>query len=167
MAYRNKTYVAFDADNDIRYYRLMQAWKQSDRTNFNFYDAHDLNNLRSYSSEQTIKRRLKERLTNSKVFVLLIGRQTKFHYKFVRWEIENAIELNLPILCVNLNGMRSMDNNLCPPILKNKLALHISFNSKIIEKALINWEHYHYVHQKSGKTGDFYYEKSVYDDLGL
>ena len=135
MAYRNKTYVAFDADNDIRYYRLMQAWKQSDRTNFNFYDAHDLNNLRSYSSEQTIKRRLKERLTNSKVFVLLIGRQTKFHYKFVRWEIENAIELNLPILCVNLNGMRSMDNNLCPPILKNKLALHISFNSKIIEKA--------------------------------
>ena len=44
--YSNKTYVAFDADNDIRYYRLMQAWKKSDHTSFNFYDAHDLNNLR-------------------------------------------------------------------------------------------------------------------------
>lgn len=27
MTYRNKTYVAFDGDKDIRYYRLMQAWK--------------------------------------------------------------------------------------------------------------------------------------------
>ena len=26
MAYRNKTYVAFDGDKDIRYYRLMKAW---------------------------------------------------------------------------------------------------------------------------------------------
>ena len=35
MAYRNKTYVAFDADSDIRYYRLMTAWKQSDYSDFN------------------------------------------------------------------------------------------------------------------------------------
>jgi hypothetical protein len=32
MAYRNKTYVAFDGDSDIRYYRLMKAWKQNDNT---------------------------------------------------------------------------------------------------------------------------------------
>ena len=167
MAYRNKTYVAFDADNDIRYYRLMQAWKQSDHTIFNFYDAHDLNNLWNQSSEQTIKYKLKERLKNSKVFVLLVGQQTRFHYKFIRWEIENALELNLPILCINLNGMRSLDTNLCPPILRDKLVLHISFNTKIIEKALINWEYYHYQNQKNGKTGDFYYEKTIYDELGL
>jgi len=55
MAYTNKTYVAFDADNDIHYYRLMQAWKQNDNTPFNFYDAHDLNNVRVYS-EESIKR---------------------------------------------------------------------------------------------------------------
>lgn len=34
MPYRNKTYVAFDADSDIRYYRLMKAWKQSDNSEF-------------------------------------------------------------------------------------------------------------------------------------
>jgi hypothetical protein len=31
--YTNKTYVAFDADSDIRYYRLMQAWKKNNLTN--------------------------------------------------------------------------------------------------------------------------------------
>ena len=39
MAYRNKTYVCFDGDNDIRYYRLMQAWKQNDNTNFDMFIA--------------------------------------------------------------------------------------------------------------------------------
>ena len=87
MAYTNKIYVAFDADNDIRYYRLMQAWKHNDNTSFNFYDAHDLNNLRDGSSEETIKNKLAERLRNTKLFILLVGDNTKFLYKFVRWEI--------------------------------------------------------------------------------
>ena len=39
MAYRNKVYVCFDGDTDIKYYNLMKAWKQNDNTNFNFYDA--------------------------------------------------------------------------------------------------------------------------------
>ena len=29
MGYRNKTYIAFDGDNDMHYYRLMTAWKAS------------------------------------------------------------------------------------------------------------------------------------------
>ncbi|MBN1969624.1 MAG: TIR domain-containing protein [Candidatus Delongbacteria bacterium] len=167
MAYRNKTYVAFDADNDIRYYRLMQAWKQSDYSSFDFYDAHDLNNIRTWSSEETIKNKLQERLRNTKVFVLLVGSQTRFHYKFVRWEIEQALKRNLPIVVINLNGSRSIDNENCPPILRNELALHVSFNSKIIEKALTAWETLHYNYQRQGKTGDFYYEPSVYQSLGL
>lgn len=73
MAYRNKTYVAFDGDNDMRYYQLMKAWKQSDNTAFNFYDAHDINSARDSSQEESIKRQLRERMANSKVFVLLIG----------------------------------------------------------------------------------------------
>ena len=44
MAYRNKVYVSMDADNDLRYYYLMKAWKQNDYSSFNFYDAHDINN---------------------------------------------------------------------------------------------------------------------------
>jgi hypothetical protein len=167
MAYSNKTYVAFDADNDIHYYRLMQAWKQSDNLTFNFYDAHDINNLRATSTEETIKTKLRERLNSTIVFVLLVGEHTKYLYQFVRWEIEQAIKLNLPIICVNLNGKRSIDNDRCPPILKNELVLHVSFNAKIIEKALTRWETLHYEHKKNGKTGDFYYDDDYYKTLGL
>lgn len=85
-----KTYVAFDADSDIRYYRLMKAWKQSDNSEFNFFDAHDLTNIWQYSSEETIKRNLRERLMNTKIFVLLVGEKTKYLYKYVKWEIEQA-----------------------------------------------------------------------------
>ncbi|OQB42288.1 MAG: hypothetical protein BWY04_00353 [candidate division CPR1 bacterium ADurb.Bin160] len=72
MVYANKTYIAFDADNDIHYYRLMCARKHNDNTSFNFYDAHDLNNLRSYASEEQIKRKLSERMQNAKIFILLV-----------------------------------------------------------------------------------------------
>ena len=46
MAYRNKVFISFDGDTDMHYYRLMRAWKQSDYTDFNFYDAHDLTQAR-------------------------------------------------------------------------------------------------------------------------
>jgi hypothetical protein len=165
--YTNKTYVAFDADNDIRYYRLMQAWKKNDNTSFNFYDAHDLNNLMSWSSEETIKSKLAERLRNAKVFILLVGNNTKYLYKFVRWEIEQAIKKEIPIIVVNLNGKRSKDSSLCPAILNDKLAVHASFNQKIIEYAINNWAASDSSYRSGNKTGAYYYKESIYRQLGL
>ena len=165
--YTNKTYVAFDADNDIRYYRLMQAWKKNNNTSFNFYDAHDLNNLMSYSSEETIKAKLSKRLRSTKVFVLLVGDATKNLYKFVRWEIEQAIKRNIPIIVVNLNGKKSKDSNLCPAILSDELAIYVSFKQKIIEYAIDNWEASDAHHRQAGEIGAYYYKDSVYEQLGL
>jgi hypothetical protein len=163
MAYTNKTYVAFDADSDIHYYRLMQAWKQNDNTNFNFYDAHDLTNLMSWSSEESIKQSLQERLRSTKIFVLLVGEKTKFHHKFVRWEIEQALKRSLPIIVINLNGKRQKDDALCPSILENELAVHVSFNQKIISKALNDWESLHNRYKSEGKTGAYRYNDDVYN----
>jgi hypothetical protein len=165
--YANKTYVAFDADNDIHYYRLMQAWKKNDNTSFNFYDAHDLNDLMSWSSEETIKDKLAERLRNTKVFVLLVGENTKNLYKFVRWEIEQAIKRDIPIIVVNLNGKRSKDSNSCPAIVADELAVHVSFNQKIIEYAINNWAQSDKIYREDGKTGAYYYKDSVYHQVGL
>ena len=166
MAYRNKVYVSFDADSDIRYYYLMKAWKQNDNTDFNFYDAHDINN--NYDkSEESIKASLMERFRNSKVFVLLVGEHTKYLYKYVRWEIEQAIKRELPIIVVNLNGLRNIDSNLCPPILKDVLAVHISFNQNILQHALENWPGFFEMAKKEGKKGAYYYNEDVYKRLGL
>src|SRR3970040_1138428 len=129
MPYRNKTFVSFDGDSDMNYYRLMQAWKQNDGIDFNFYNAHDLNTARDSSQEASIKAQLAERMRNSKIFVLLVGERTMYLQKFVRWEIEKAIHRDLPIIAVNLNGRRSMDESRCPPILRKELAIHVSFNA--------------------------------------
>ncbi|MBM3298391.1 MAG: TIR domain-containing protein [Deltaproteobacteria bacterium] len=167
MAYRNKTYVCFDADNDIHYYRLMLAWKQNDNTDFNFYNAHDLNRLLSTSNEETIKRKLRERLLNSKTFIVLVGAQTRYLYRFVRWEMEQALKLDLPIIAVNLNGRRSMDSERCPPVIRDELAIHVSFNAAIIQYTLENWETRHYELKRDGETGPYYYKTEVYERLGL
>ena len=101
MPYRNKTYVCFDADNDIYYYRLMLAWKQSDNTNFPLYNAQDLNQLLPTTSEEIIKDKLRDRLRDTKVFIVLIGQSTQYLYKFVRWEMAQALMMNIPIIAVN------------------------------------------------------------------
>ncbi|MPN13133.1 hypothetical protein SDC9_160453 [bioreactor metagenome] len=145
----------------------MQAWKQNDNTNFDFFDAHDLNTISDSNQEETIKRKLREKLLNSKVFVILIGESTKYLYKFVRWEIEQALSLGLPIIAVNLNGKRAIDSELSPPILREELAIYISFNSSILQYALENWGASHNTYVSQGKKGPYYYKSNVYDDLGL
>jgi hypothetical protein len=167
MAYRNRVFVSFDGDKDIHYYRLMKAWKQNDNTEFSFSDAHDLNYARDSSMELSIKSQLSERLRNSKIFVSLVGESTRFLYKFVRWEIEQAIRLQLPIIVVNLNGRRSNDLERCPPLLSDELALHISFNSKVLGYALENWAEEAASLKSQGKSGPFHYVDSVYSNLGL
>ena len=167
MAYRNKTFVSFDGDNDIHYYRLMQAWKQNDNTEFNFYNAHDINTARDTSTEESIKAQLAERMRNSKLFVLLVGENTRYLRKFVPWEIEQALKRELPIIVVNLNGLRSMDSERCPPSIQSELAIHVSFNTAILQYALENWPSSNDTHRQKSESGPYYYKESVYKELGL
>lgn len=161
MPYRNKTFVSFDGDNDMHYYRLMQAWKQHDGIDFNFYDAHDINTSRDSSQEASIKAQLAERIRNSKNFILLVGERTRYLTKFVGWEIEQAISRGLPMIVVNLNGQRDLDESRCPPAAKTALAVHVSFNAAIIQYALDNWP------TAQGKSGPYYYNAEVYKSLDL
>src|SRR5882672_6163485 len=125
MAYQNKTYVAFDGDSDIHYFRLMQAWKQNDNTPFNFHDAHGLNYSNDSSLRESILAQLRKRFDNTRRFVILVGNNTKFLRKFVPWEIDQALRRGLPIICVNLNGSRQIDYQLCPTTLQSELAVHV------------------------------------------
>lgn len=167
MAYRNKFYVCFDGDNDIIYYRLLTAWSENQNHEFNLYDAHALSQARDSSTEETIKRSLRERLKNSKALIVLIGKNTKNLYKFVRWEMEVALEYGLPIIAVNLNGKRQIDNVFCPPIIRDELVIHISFHQKIIWHAMNNWVDFHYKAKREGKSGPFLYNDGIYKSLGI
>lgn len=170
MAYRNKIYIAFDGDNDIRYYWLMKAWKYNRHSffdSFDFFDAHDINQSRDTSQEESIKRQLSIRFDNSKIFLLLVGESTRYLYKFVKWEIDQAIGRDLPIIVVNLNGKRHFDEYRCPPVLARFTAVHISFNQRIVEHALNNWLLERNQLRLQGRAGAFYYNNEIYKRLGL
>lgn len=167
MAYRNKAYVCFDGDKDIHYYRLMQAWHQNDRSPFSFYDAHALNYARDSSNELSIKAQLRVRLQNSREFIVLIGESTRYLTKFVKWEMEQALAMGLPVIAVNLNGMRQQDSARCPPTIRDVLAIHVSFNARVLQYALENWPSTARNLAVSGKTGPHYYTPNVYAQLGL
>lgn len=166
MAYRNKTYICFDGDTDMKHYRLMTAWAANENYTFNFYNAHDLNTARDSSQEESIKKQLRERFANSKLFVVLIGEKTRLLTKFVKWEMEVALRLGLPIIAVNLNGSRVQDDR-CPPAIKSALAMFVPYGQKIVEHAMNNWPTQHAGLTREGKTGWYYYKDETYKALGL
>ena len=166
MAYRNKTYIAFDGDKDIHYYRLMTAWSENERFSLNFSNAHDLNTAKDSSQEESIKRQLRERFADSKLLIVLIGENTRLLTKFVKWEMETAIRLGLPIIGVNLNGSKSQDNS-CPSAIKDALAIYVPFKEKIVSHAVVNWPAVHDRYKSEGKSGPFYYTDETYRQLGL
>lgn len=163
---RNICYTCFDGDNDIHYYYLMTAWHVNSSFEFTFENAHTITQSRDTSTEETIKRSLRTRLNSSDVFLVLVGKNTKSLYKYVLWEIEVALELKLPIIVVNLNDKRSFDSKLCPPILTNKLTIHISFGPKIISHAIKEWPISHKIHNQEGEISPYYYPEEVYNKLG-
>lgn len=156
MTYRNKVYVAFDGDNDMNSYRLMEAWEKNPNFDFEFHNAHDLNYAKDSSKEESIKKQLRIRFANSKLFILLIGQHTKNLTKFVKWEIETAIRLNIPIIAVNLNGSKTPDS-FEPATLKNHLAIFIPFKEKIIKYAMDNWPTQDKFHRKNNEIKNYYY----------
>lgn len=166
MSYRNKTYVCFDADTDMHYYRLMQAWKSNENIDFNFYNAHELNTVKDGDSEENIKKKLRERLANTKQMVVLIGEKTKYLYKFVRWEMDVALEKDIPIIAVNLNGTRKYDKDRCPAIISETYTVHVSFNKDIIKYALDNFPGEYAKREKDAK-GPRHYGAAIYKQLGL
>lgn len=166
MSYRNKTYICFDGDTDMHYYRLMTAWKAHDGNTFNFHNAHDINTARDTSQEESIKRQLRERFANSKMLIVLIGENTKNLYRFVRWEMETALRLELPIIAINLSGSRQRDDR-CPPVIRDELVVYTTYNPKIIEHAMANWPAEFMKLKREGVKGARFYNDSVYKGFGL
>lgn len=133
-------YVAFDGDEDRWAYEYMRGWKANRNVDFDFNDAHDLDTMTSRASDEAyVKSHLRERMRKSSALIVIVGEKTKNLYKYIRWEIELALELKLPIVVVNLNNKNGQDGGLCPPILRDACAVHIPFKLAAIKHAIHNW----------------------------
>jgi hypothetical protein len=168
MGHKNKTYIIFDGDNDKWAYARMKGWKALEHIDFDFENAHDEYTLtNNASNEDYIKGKLRKRFQNASQVIVLVGESTKNLYKYVRWELEIAQNLNIPIIAVNLNGDRKQNNNTCPPIIRDTYVVHIPFKMRIIKYALDNFPSEYRKRTTNSSIGGRYYNDSVYSTLGL
>lgn len=164
MAFKKKIYVSYDAD-DILYYNMLQAWLASDTQEF----VHHMLNATDSPSQRIADNKansLKEKIATTSCVVVLVSEHTVLLGSQMKIEIEKAIELDKPIIVANLNGKRSIDKDLCPAILQPQMALHLSLNAKIIQKAIDTWPTYYELHKDNG-AGAYFFKPDVYKNLGL
>lgn len=167
MSYRNKTYVAFASEN-IHLYRLMEAWRDNDKIDFQFYDAHDLYISLDTSKPETIKSNLRERMKNVKQVVLIGTPEGKKKggdgKSFLAHEVSVMMEFDLPVVIANHDGDKNVDRNFIPkPLLDaDYYTLSVAFSPAIIKYAL---DHYAPNYASSSKSGPHYYEQHIYDKL--
>jgi hypothetical protein len=134
------TYVIFDGDNDGWAYQYIRGWAANKRLGFQFKDSHDLDTMgKSAQNEQYVKKHLRARMQGSEIALVLVGEKTKNLYRYVRWEIETAIEMGIPIVVVNMNKSRGIDEERMPPILRGVCALHIAYRYRAIKYAIQQW----------------------------
>lgn len=151
-----RTFVGFSS-TDIKYYQLMKAWKENENIDFNFTDCQLQDDINS-NNENYVKSKCRKRINMAGKFIQLIGEDTRYKYKYVRWEAEVAIEKGCTIIGVNLDGSREMVEKTCPSVIRDIGAIFVPFSPYIIQHALENYE--------MNEDGNYYYPDHVYKELG-
>lgn len=77
MKYRTKTYLAGDWTGDRAAIQMLQKWNEDDNRALNFVDVHSYTSSSDESLKCSIKRSLRQRMSISKTFVLVVGDHTK------------------------------------------------------------------------------------------
>lgn len=92
-------------------------------------------------------------------YIMLIGKDTKYKYKYVRWGAQVAIEKGCTIIGVNLDNEQQCVESTSPDVIDNIGAVFVPFNPKIIAYAL--------GHYQQKKDDNYYFKPQVYQQLGL
>lgn len=91
-------------------------------------------------------------------YAILIGQDTRYKYKYVRWEAEVAKEKGCTIIGINLDGSRKMVAETCPPVIRDIGAIFVPFSPQIVGYAIKNFS------MKTEKN--WIYDNSIYKKLG-
>lgn len=151
-----RTFISFSS-SDIHYYRLMQAWKNHENFDFNFTDCQLSTEINS-ENEDYIKRKCRERINMAGTFAVIIGKDTRSKHKYVRWEIEVAIEKGCRIIGINIDGSRRMVPETCPVIMQDIGAIFVPFSAKIIAYTLNVY--------KMASSDNYHFTDATYSKLG-
>ena len=151
-----KAVVGFSV-SDIEYYWRMLAWRGQEGIDFCFTDCHmDEESVRE--DENCVKARARKMIGAAEKYILLIGEDTWYRYKYVHWEAEVAIEKSCTIIGVNLNGARQVVERKCPKEIMGIGAIFIPFSPRILAYALVNF--------RKREQGNWHFQGEVYQQLG-
>lgn len=181
MGYRNGTYIAFDgldqknpSQSDFRYYGTIQAWAENKDIEFNYVDSHEKTYAVHDSSEkETLKSRVRERLSNSKNVIVIISSNTRMSGSMLSYEIEQAVDrYNLPLIIAYTDySMLANPSDLaqCWPTalmlrVKNgkAKAIHVPFLKNAILDAINQFD----VHKGNLKSSLSHYSQSAHHSFG-
>ena len=76
MVYRTKTYIAGDWTGDSDLIQKLEEWNKNDHLALSFVNVHEVTQSSDDSSNCSIKRSLRKRMSISKTFVLIVGDKT-------------------------------------------------------------------------------------------
>ncbi len=179
MAYRNGTYVAFHANNasdpsasDMKYYGTLRMWKVRDEGDFKFVNSHEKRDVRDWSTKETLRRALRERLNNSKHMILIIGETTRLDTDWVPFEITHAIDnCEIPIIAAYPGYERIMNpsalGHLWPVPLSQRISngsakvIHVPFKKEPIADAISQFDF-----NNLPNGGLVYYSREAYISWG-
>lgn len=158
-------YVVFDGDNDKWAYAFMNGWSNNKNIDFSYQNAHDLDTMTGRAQdEQYVKSKLRERMKSSNAVVVLVGEKTKNLYKYVRWELELAMEMGLPIIAANINKLNQQDNERCPALIKNKACVvHIPYTLEALKYAMSQFPGFYAGLSAADKTASIQYRYEMFD----
>ena len=97
-------------------------------------------------------------MNNTKQLIVLVGESTKNLYKFVRWEIEIAIEKGLPIIAVNLDNSNGGTTKTPAILTDNAYFVSVPFELKKVRYALDNFPSAHASRDKTEDPSSRYYD---------
>lgn len=162
MATKKKIFVCYDKINDATYFDMLEAWMSID-VQFVKYDPQPerVNTPRTIANFITA---INERIKSVEAFVLLVSDSTRNLDYNMMAELNVALANDIPIIAINVNGLRSLDDTNCPSLLKEKHVLHIALDSKAFKTALDIWPKYYREHLYDDNLGPRYFNDSVYQN---
>jgi hypothetical protein len=167
MGHRDRTFVSYAAEDASAWWE-MRAWPQEPGIPFDFEDAYDLH-AKGDTNRDSIRRRLRQRIGRSRQGIVLVGPRSRAvaanprNYFF--YELDVLTKLGLPIVVVNLNGVRRVDRTRVPEVLAGRYTINVAFEPRIVRHAL---DHFAagYAAMQPTQSGPHVYEPHVYDELG-
>ena len=178
---RTGTYIAFDGlgevnptKSDFKYYGTIQAWDSHKTIDFKFVDSHEKTAaVLDSSKRETLKRRIRERLSMSKNMVVILSSQTRKRGSMLSYEIEQAVDVyKIPLIIAYIDyDVVANPNALIhywPDALKIRIenhtahAIHIPFCKAALLDAIGQFT----VQKKSLNGATNFYSKEAHQSFG-